>query len=52
MKKKELSEYMSKLAGKSVRARKKNPKKFQEHMKRIASVGGKARWKNSLDTNL
>ena len=30
---------MSKLARKSVRARKKNPKKFQEHMEKIASKG-------------
>jgi len=45
MTKKELSIYMSKLALKSVRARKKNPKKFQDHMKFIASKGGKNRWK-------
>jgi 2'-5' RNA ligase len=45
MNKKELSEYMSKLARKSVRARKKNPKKFRDHMKLIASKGGKNRWK-------
>lgn len=43
--KKELSNYMSKLARKSVRAREKNPKKFQEHMELIASKGGKNRWK-------
>jgi hypothetical protein len=45
MNKKELSTYMSKLARKSVRARKRNPKKFQDHMELIASKGGKARWK-------
>jgi hypothetical protein len=45
MNKKELSKYMSKLARKSVRTRKKNPKKFQEHMELIASKGGKNRWK-------
>jgi hypothetical protein len=47
MTKKELSKYMSKLARKSVLARKKNPKKFQEHMEKIASKGGKARWKKN-----
>jgi hypothetical protein len=39
-----LSEYTSKLARKSVRARRKNPKRFQDHMERVASKGGKARW--------
>ena len=34
----------AKLARKSVRARRKNPKKFQDHMERIAFKGGKARW--------
>jgi hypothetical protein len=48
MNKKELSEYMSKLARKSVRARKKNPKRFQDHMESIASKGGKNRWKKRL----
>jgi hypothetical protein len=48
MTKKELSKYMSKLARKSIRARKKNPKKFQDHMKLIASKGGKARWKERV----
>ena len=43
MTKKELSKYMSKLARKSVRARRKNPKTFQEHMKTISSMGVKAR---------
>jgi hypothetical protein len=45
MNRRELSKYMSKLARKSVRARKKNPKKFQEHMELIASKGGKNKWK-------
>ncbi len=48
MTKKELSKYMSKLARKSVRARKKNPKKFQDHMELIASKGGKNRWKKGM----
>ena len=52
MNKKELSKYMSKLARKNVRApRKRNPKKFQDHMKLIASKGGRNRWKNKNGPN-
>jgi len=47
--KKERSKYASELGKRSWKARKKHPRAL-EHLRKIASKGGKARWKKMSET--